>query len=303
LESNKFKPTSTKTLFFKEQKLDDQIVYDLSWSEIKLLEDYCSKFNVLDKDIEEYKTKTLLERVAFFIGSEEFSNWFRNNDPDNPENIFDYDFLLGDDTNIYFVLSQLDSFAFKRLTEIVGYEPDLYSYLTYFLKVCCKEFFGKRYFTSEYAVNKSREFLYGRLQSWFNRSFGELYSSNEVIESETSFKGVELNSPPHKKLCEKLESAGLMFFFEAPCYLLGDSKTHRRIDLVVINNGMAVIVEIDGSQHRTIKQKRDDDERDRLIQNNFTNYLRFEANYVNENINEVFSKIMARINPDTGKLY
>ena len=50
-----------------------------------------------------------------------------------------------------------------------------------------------------------------------------------------------------------------MFFFEAPCYLLGDKKLHRRIDLVVINKGMAVIVEIDGRHHRTVKQKRDDD--------------------------------------------
>lgn len=303
MDPNKFNPTNTKTLFFKEQELNNRIVYELSWEEIKLLEDYCNSFAVLDKDIEEYKTKTLLERVAFFIGFEEFSNWLKNNDPDNPENIFDYDFLLSDETNIYFVLSQLDSFAFKRLTEIVGYEPDLFSYLNHFLFICCKEFFGRRFFTSEYKNNESREFLYGRLQSWFNRSFGELYSSNKVIESETSFKGVELNSPPHKKLCKKLESAGLMFFFEAPCYLMGDKKLHRRIDLVVINKGMAVIVEIDGSHHRTVKQKRDDDDRDRLIQNNFSNYLRFESNYVFENTDEVFNKIMARINPDTGKLY
>ena len=81
-----------------------------------------------------------------------------------------------------------------------------------------------------------------------------------------------------------------MFFFEAPCYLLGDKKSHRRIDLVVINKGMAVIVEIDGGHHSTVKQKRDDDERDRLIQNNFTNYLKFEANYVNENTDEIFNK-------------
>ena len=93
-----------------------------------------------------------------------------------------------------------------------------------------------------------------------------------------------------------------MFFFEAPCYLLGDNKSHRRIDLVVINKGRAVIVEIDGGHHRTRDQKIDDDERDRLIQNNFTNYLRFEANYVYEKTDEVFNKIMARINPDTGKI-
>ena len=108
------------------------------------------------------------------------------------------------------------------------------------------------------------------------------------------FKGVELNSPPHKKLYEKLEEAALMFFSEAPCYLLGDKKLHRRIDLVVINQVMAVIVEIDGGHHRTVNHKRDDDERDRLIQNNFTNYLRFEANYAYENTDEVFNKIMAR---------
>ena len=81
-----------------------------------------------------------------------------------------------------------------------------------------------------------------------------------------------------------------MFFFEAPCYLLGHKKSHRGIDLVVMNKGMAVIVVIDGGHHRTVKQKRDDDERDRLIQNNFTNYLKFEANYVNENTDEIFNK-------------
>ena len=79
--------------------------------------------------------------------------------------------------------------------------------MNYFLGIRCEEFFDNRRFTFDDRIDKSREFLYGRLQSWFNRSFGELYSSNEVIESETSFKGVELNSPPHKKPCEKLGAA------------------------------------------------------------------------------------------------
>ena len=70
MDPNKYNPTNTKTLFFKEQKLNDQIVYELSWSELQSLEHYCSGFNVLDRDIEEYKTKTLLERVAYFIGIE-----------------------------------------------------------------------------------------------------------------------------------------------------------------------------------------------------------------------------------------
>ena len=43
--------------------------------------------------------------------------------------------------------------------------------------------------------------------------------------SETSYMGIDLKSPGHKKICEKLEQMGVMFFFESPCKLLGDSKS------------------------------------------------------------------------------
>ena len=77
--------------------------------------------------------------------------------------------------------------------------------------------------------------------------------------------GIDLKSPGHKKICEKLKQMGVMFFFESPCKLLGDSKSYRRIDLVVVANDRAVIVEIDGSTHRSRDQQRDDYLRDHLI--------------------------------------
>ena len=91
-----------------------------------------------------------------------------------------------------------------------------------------------------------------------------------------------------------------MFFFEAPCFLLGDIKKHRRIDLVVVNNNRAVIVEVDGGSHRKTIQQKDDYERERLIRKHFSNTLRFEHGYVLENIEECFYKIMESLNPHRG---
>ena len=53
--------------------------------------------------------------------------------------------------------------------------------------------------------------------------------------------------------------------FEAPTYLDGDKKIKRFIDLVVIKNNRAVIVEIDGwSYHRSRTQQEDDNNRVKL---------------------------------------
>lgn len=136
------------------------------------------------------------------------------------------------------------------------------------------------------------------------------YTINDIIDnkvlprnysaSETSFRGIELKSPGHKKLCETLRDAGYMFFFEAPCNLPDDHKKYRCIDLIVIGNQRAVIVEIDGGTHRIVEQQRDDYERDRLIGKHWPKRLRFEHGEVMNKTQECMEKIIGELDPLSG---
>ena len=274
---------SPKTLYFNPTYKDGVTYHQLSNEEISKLENYCSDQDISAKDLEKYQSLNLMEKLSRNIICSLISEEIEVYESWDP---------VGPSSRVYDLVEKINVKAKDTLKNIVGYPPDTESYNDFLFPILIKDYF-----------ENIEDFNYEKFMRWWDiefKTFWERFSP--INKSETSFKGVELNSPPHKKLCEKLEAAGLMFFFEAPCYLLGDEKSHRRIDLVVINKGMAVIVEIDGGHHRTVKQKRDDDERDRLIQNNFTNYLRFDAAYVLENTDEVFNKIMARINPDTGKI-
>ena len=264
------------------------IRFQLSNEERSKLENYCSSHYqyIDDENLEEFQSLNLFEKLSEIITSNliaadtcvsEGAPIFGGVDPSK---------------RIYDLVEYMNEAAMDTLQEIVGYPPDRDSYNDFFFPILARD----------YLCGIFEDFDYKKFMRWWDIRHKTFWKRASLSTSETSFKGIELNSPHHKKLCEKLEAAGLMFFFEAPCYLMGDKKSHRRIDLVVINRGRAVIVEIDGSHHRTVIQKRDDDERDRLIQNNFTNYLRFDAAYVLENTDEVFNKIMARINPDTGKI-
>jgi len=122
------------------------------------------------------------------------------------------------------------------------------------------------------------------------------------------YKNVDLKSPAHQLICEELERRKIMFMWEVNTFLPGDTKSHRRIDLVVIQNFRALIVEIDGKTHRTSqKQYQDDRNRDRLIDNHWNNQIRLEYGEVMDDFREnegvsIMQKILHRLDPDSGRV-
>ena len=96
--------------------------------------------------------------------------------------------------------------------------------------------------------------------------------------------------------------------WEVNTFLPGDTKSHRRIDLVVIQIFRALIVEIDGKTHRTSqKQYQDDRNRDRLIDNHWNNQIRLEYGEVMDDFREnegvsIMQKILHRLDPDSGRV-
>jgi very-short-patch-repair endonuclease len=125
-------------------------------------------------------------------------------------------------------------------------------------------------------------------------------------DSSTIYKNLDLHSPAHKLICEELERNQVMFMYEVNTVLPGDNKTYRRIDLIVIQNNRAVIVEIDGKEHRsTQKQYQDDTNRDRLVGNHWSNQLRLEYGEIMDDFREnegkyVMRKILSRCDPNAG---
>ena len=89
------------------------------------------------------------------------------------------------------------------------------------------------------------------------------------------FREVFLKSKGHVLLCEKLAKEKVMFSFELPTIIPDDrefsNRQYRKLDLLVIKNERAIIVEIDGRQHYdhelfdeydVQKQREDDNLRD-----------------------------------------
>ena len=142
-----------------------------------------------------------------------------------------------------------------------------------------------------------------RYRSWIDRTMSEFFTRTKSFESKTTYRGEELSSPGHLKICKKLEEDGVMFFFEAPTFLLGDKKQKRRMDLVVIKNNRAVIVEIDRwTYHRSRTQQEDDNERDRLIRKNWNNTLRLSHDEAMNKTNEAIQKIYDALDPTRGSI-
>lgn len=143
-----------------------------------------------------------------------------------------------------------------------------------------------------------------RYNAWSKYKIDKIFLREGEVErdSVTEFRGLELRSPGHKKICARLAEMGYMFFFEAPCVLLGDTYKKRYIDLVVIANNHAVIVEIDGGTHRTKEQQRDDNLRDHLIGQNWTNRIRIEHTDAVEKTDEMVNRILSYLDPDRGRI-
>ena len=161
-------------------------------------------------------------------------------------------------------------------------------------------------------VNYSEKFLgqkgvqvnHKKLNAWITRTTSDFLTGIDDRgrpDTPTQFRGIELNSPGHKKLCERLKEMGLMFMIESPCFLTGDVKNYRKIDLIVVKDNKAVIVEVDGSSH-TGGQREDDNLRDSLITDNWSNTLRFSHREVQDETHMVISKILKKLDRKEGMI-
>lgn len=161
---------------------------------------------------------------------------------------------------------------------------------------------------------KRHPVLQAKDKSWFLRVLDYLrrleaktaeHERQEESKPEGYYKNVDLKSPAHQLICEELERRKIMFMWEVNTVLPGDTKSFRRIDLVVIQNFRAVIVEIDGKSHRSQQQYQDDVNRDRLIGDHWNNQIRLEYGEVMDDFREnegetVMRKILSRVDPNNG---
>ena len=168
-----------------------------------------------------------------------------------------------------------------------------------FMPMCMEQMFA-------ILKDKNDQISWDRYKYWTDYTVANLVQNKEPLktkeikDTDYTYMGIELRSPGHRKLCKRLYEMGYMFFFEAPCKLQKDTKHYRRIDLVVIHNNRALIVEIDGGSHRTVEQQRDDNERDWLIRRNWTNTLRIEHGDALNKTEECIEKIISGLDPTRG---
>ena len=88
---------------------------------------------------------------------------------------------------------------------------------------------------------------------------------------------------------------------EAPTFIPFDAKNYRKIDLIVVKNDRALIVEIDGSGH--LGQKREDDyRRDYAIDDNWSHQIRFSHREVMDDLDLVFKRIMKKLDKNYGDI-
>ena len=129
------------------------------------------------------------------------------------------------------------------------------------------------------------------------------------------FREVFLKSTGHVLLCEKLAQEKVLFSFEIPTIIPNDrefsKRQYRRIDLLVVKDGKAVFIEIDGKQHydhelfddyRVQEQREDDNLRDRLLRRHWPKSMRITHEEIMRNVDEVFEMIMQQLDPHTGNI-
>ena len=116
-------------------------------------------------------------------------------------------------------------------------------------------------------------------------------------EERFEYKGINLQSPNHLRLCKELEAQEFLFWFEAPAsipgYPYGRYKRAEH-DLVVSYNGKVLIVEIDGGTHHNEVQRQKDNQRDNLAANKGINTMRVTHQQA-KNIEEVIGNIKKRL--------
>lgn len=169
---------------------------------------------------------------------------------------------------------------------------------------------GPYYF--DFVASYSEEFLdqrnvtinHKKLKAWLTRTPSDFLlgiDDRGRQDTPTSYRGIELNSPGHKRLCEKLASKNIMFMLEAATFVPGDKKNYRKVDLVVVKDDKAVIVEIDGSTHLG-KQREDDYLRDAIINEHWSNHIRFSHREVQDDIDLVFRRILKKLDRNDGNI-
>ena len=119
---------------------------------------------------------------------------------------------------------------------------------------------------------------------------------------EHRFRGVDLNSEGHVRLCEALTVAELLFCFEVrTCIPGGDPTICRRLDLLVIGPHSLLNVEVDGARHNRTKKRECDYERDRLLIRHLRT-LRFTHAAVLESPEQVVACIRQELERDARSL-
>ena len=119
---------------------------------------------------------------------------------------------------------------------------------------------------------------------------------------EHRFRGVDLNSEGHVRLCEALAAAELLFCFEVrTCIPGGDPTICRRLDLLVIGPHSLLNVEVDGARHNRTKKRECDYERDRLLSRHLRT-LRFTHEAVLESPARVVACIRQELERDARSL-
>ena len=123
-----------------------------------------------------------------------------------------------------------------------------------------------------------------------------------MAEGEHRFKGIDLQSEGHVRLCEALEAAGLLFSFELHvCIPEGASGTRRTLDLLVISPHGLINVEIDGARHNKTKRRDKDYDRDRLLSRHLRT-LRFTHDTVLDDPQAVARMIQDELEEDLRSL-
>jgi hypothetical protein len=124
-----------------------------------------------------------------------------------------------------------------------------------------------------------------------------------MAEWEQRFKGVDLQSEGHVRLCEALEAAGLLFSFEVHiCIPEGAIGTRRTLDLLVISPHGLLNVEIDGARHNKTKRRDKDYSRDRLLSRHLRT-LRFTHEAVLSDPQAVARTIQLELEQDRRSLF
>ena len=165
----------------------------LTPEELSALENYVSSWskNVTKNALNEWSEKTLFQKLIYIFVTDYIGEFVDFDPPD------DIHFSLEDDDKVNDHIGNLEKKCLKKLIKIVGKEPT-YSSFDNFFKDVLNEFF------SSLAGIHGRDFHWFKFDRWRNKKIKDFWINKGYIDNPTSFKGIDLYSPGHKQLCERL---------------------------------------------------------------------------------------------------